>query len=55
MKTTKLTVFRCDQQFREQMEKCARKMQLDVSSYLRWAVINANRTVNGHGTGVRVS
>ena len=45
--TTKQTVeiFRCDAKFREQLANCAQTMDLDKSSYIRYAVATVNRMV----------
>ena len=55
MKKTDCEIFRCDDKFRENLTNCARKMELDKSSYIRMAVITANRRINSHGTGVKQS
>lgn len=55
--TTKQTVeiFRCDEQFKTILADTARRMNLDKSSLIRWAVRTVSRQIQSHGTGVRKS
>ena len=55
MKKNDVEIFRCDETFRANLVRCAKRLNLDKSSYIRMAVITANRRINSHGTGVKQS
>jgi len=48
-------IFRCDARFKTILADSARRMNLDKSSFIRWAVRTASRQIKSHGTGVRES